>query len=65
MADTIILGTDPPLRAFDNGDGTYSVAVIALSPAAGTDTVFIRTSPSIKAVDNGDDTYLLSLEVVS
>ena len=65
MADTIFLGTDPPLKACDNGDGTYSIAIVALAPSTGTDTVFRDTDPKIKAVDNGDGTYLLPVEVVT
>jgi len=64
MADTTFATIKPPLKAVDNGDGTYSVAVYLLDPAAGTDLTFADTIPPVKAVDNGDGTYLLQVEVI-
>lgn len=63
MVDTVFRTIIPPLKAIDNGDGTYSVAIAILNPVAGTDTTFDIVYPPLKAVDNGDDTYLLSVEV--
>ncbi len=64
MADTVFRTIIPPLKAVDNGDGTYSVAVVMLDPAAGTDLTFTDVFPALKAVDNGDGTYLLSVEAI-
>lgn len=61
MADTTFVKTLPPLKAVDNGDGTYSLAVCVLNPAAGTDTVFAGVIPPLKAIDNNDGTYLMSI----
>lgn len=61
MADTVFLGTTPPLKVHDNGDGTYSLVVAVQHPAAGVDTVFGRIFPDLKAVDLGDGTYAASI----
>lgn len=61
MADTTFKTVNPPFKAVDNGDGTYSVAVSILNPVAGTDLTFTHTIPLVKAVDNGDGTYLLKI----
>ena len=64
VADTVFRTIIPPLKAIDNGDGTYSVAVVILDPAGGTDTTFNIVHPPLEAVNNGDNTYLLSVEVI-
>ena len=61
MADSTFSTVLPPLKAIDNGDGTYLVAVYPLFPAAGTDLTFTNVLPPLKAVDNGDGTYLLKV----
>jgi hypothetical protein len=64
MPDTVFRTIIPPLKAVDNGDGTYSVSVVVLNPAAGTDSTFEIVYPPLKAIDNGDGTYLLPVEVM-
>ena len=63
--DTVFRGVSPPLRACDNGDGTYSVSVVPMFPAApGVDSIFQCGDIPLKAVDYGDGTYLLAVEAV-
>lgn len=66
MADKVFETVLPPLKAIDNGDGTYSMSVIPIYavPPGGTDTVFTTVKPNLKAVDFGDGTYLLSVKEV-
>ena len=65
MADTVFRGVIPPLKAIDNGDGTFSVAVYIIPPiVGGTDMVFRTVGPPLRATDNGDGTYLLTIREV-
>ena len=60
MADTTFKIVIPPLKAVDNGDGTYSMAIAAMPVVGGVDTTFVGILPALKAVDNGDGTYSLA-----
>ena len=65
MAGKVFIGISPPLKAVDNGDGTYSIAIAPrISPGGLTDDVFSGVSPSLKAVNYGDGTYLIKLEML-
>ena len=65
MVDTIFRGVKPSLKAVDNGDGTFTVALTSMAVAGvGTDTIF-PTSPPLKAIDNGDGTYSVAISLIT
>jgi hypothetical protein len=59
MADTTFRIVLPALKAIDNGDGTYSMAIEAMPDIVGADTTFVGVIPPLKAKDNGDGTFSL------
>ena len=62
MPDSTFQSITPPLKAVDNGDGTFAQAVVVTVVAGtGTDTVFAGMIPLLKAVDNGDGTYSVAV----
>jgi len=63
MPDSTFQTVLPPLKAKDNGDATYAVAVYQVPMFVGTDLTF-NTLPPLKAVDNGDGTYSVMVKLV-
>ncbi|MDD5049921.1 MAG: hypothetical protein PHH09_13430 [Methanoregulaceae archaeon] len=64
MADTVYRNTTPPVKAVDNGDATYSVAVFSEIPAGAGNTVFSNVSPPLGAIKLADGTYAVAVWVV-
>jgi len=62
MADTIFQTTSPPLKAVDNGDGTYSIAVAVVNDT-GDYSVFNKVLPPLRAVKLADSTYAIAAVV--
>jgi len=63
MADTTFQTTSPPLKAVDNGDDTYSIAVAVVNDT-GVYITFDRVLPSLRAVKLADNTYAISAVAV-
>ena len=54
MADTTFQTTIPPVKAVDQGDGTYSKACVIYADS-GIYTTFAKTFPPLRAVQIGVD----------
>jgi len=63
MPDTVFRGAYPPVKAVDNGDGTYSVAVAVVNDT-GIYDVFQTVYPPLRAVKLADNTYAVSAVAV-
>ncbi len=61
--DTVFRGAFPPVRAVDNGDGTYSVAVAVVNDTGVYET-FNTALPPLRAVKLADNTYAISAVAV-
>ena len=61
MPDSVFQTTNPPVKAVDQGDGTYALSCTVYDDT-GTYETFVKTFPPLRAMNLGDGTYAIACE---